>query len=519
MLVSLDFNFISMPIIFTISVAVSFLICVYFSNFIRMCYYVSKIRGPLAYPVIGNGLSLKGSHEELTNFIFKTANDYAPITRLWMGPIPLLFTVEPKIVQELLTSSSALEKAWFMKLIVKALVRKSLVISEVPQWKRTRTLMMKGFTLSLLKLYFKIFEDKIDILTGILDKLELNKENTFDMYGSYLSKVAVDSICATSIGVDMNVLQTETSYFDAMGRSLNIMMKRGYNPLKYPDVFYRLTKDYKKLMEYRDMMWSFTRKVILEKRNKDKDPVNNKLINSECLENIEYKKLSLLDIMLEFKKCNPDFTDDQLQDEINFLIIAGFDGIAKTVSMASLLLALNKDIQTKVCEELFQVLRETNRTKINFEDLAKLKFMEQVIKETLRLFPGVPLILREVSKDILIENYTIPKGANIAIPIFSLHRNEVYWENSLKFDPERFTADNIQKQHPYAFIPFSAGPRSCLGYRYAWVFMKLALAKLLSRYEFHTNIKDISEIRFKLEISMSVIGGHQVRITPRQRRF
>ncbi|XP_044730199.1 cytochrome P450 4V2-like [Chrysoperla carnea] len=185
--------------------------------------------------------------------------------------------------------------------------------------------------------------------------------------------------------------------------------------------------------------------------------------------------------------------------------------------MVLLILALYKEKQNKVCEELFQMLGESNENKMNFDDLSKLKYMEMVIKEAMRLFPAIPLIARQLTEDVTMGNYTIPKGTNIGIPIFALHRNEAYWEEPLKFDPERFTFENIKKQNPYAFIPFSAGPRNCLGVRYAWIFMKLALSRLLSKYEFHTNIKDLSEIKFEFEISLKIINGYPIRITPRQR--
>ncbi|XP_044740001.1 probable cytochrome P450 4p3 [Chrysoperla carnea] len=192
----------------------------------------------------------------------------------------------------------------------------------------------------------------------------------------------------------------------------------------------------------------------------------------------------------------------------------GYDTTALSLSYVLLHLAAYKDIQTKVYNEILEVVGDINVDSINVDDLPKLKYMEMVLKESMRLTPTIPLIVREPSQDIKIGNYIIPKGVSILIPIFTIHRNPEYWENPLKFDPERFTAENIKNRHPYAYIPFSAGPRNCIGGRYAWIFMKTTLAALLSRYEFHTDI-NLDTLKFEAAISLKLVNGHQVRITPR----
>ncbi|XP_044729876.1 probable cytochrome P450 4aa1 [Chrysoperla carnea] len=303
-----------------------------------------------------------------------------------------------------------------------------------------------------------------------------------------------------------------------MRSGMHVMMARAFNPLKYPDICYRFTQDYKETIKCKDIIRSrsVTTKIISEKRKEAENTNHKNVLDSKSVIRNEFKK-PLLEYLIDFSKQNPEFTEEELADEVNFMAVAAFDSLAKTLSMTVVILALYKDVQKRVCDELFQVIKESNREELDFDDLSELKYMEMVIKEIMRLFPAVSIIARELTEDIHIENYTIPKGANVAIPIYCLHRNEKYWKNPLKFDPERFLSENAEKQHPYAFIPFSAGSRQCLGYRYAWIFMKLTLAKLLSRYEFHTSIKDLNEIRIELEMTLGIIDGAPVRITPRQK--
>ncbi|XP_044739731.1 cytochrome P450 4c21-like [Chrysoperla carnea] len=485
MSISLILSFITNSVLVRLIISIIILLCVYFSNYFRMCYYVLKIPGPPAYPVIGNGLLLRGSHEEISNVMVKIFTKYNQLCRLWLGPVPIVIVSEPKIIQEVLNNQNALEKGWIMKLITKIIARNSLIIARVPQWKRSRNIIVKGFTVPILKSYFN----------------------------AILSKTTLDSVCASSMGVDINSHEGDSSYFEALHRSFDIMIRRLFNPLIYPDMIYKLTQDYKQAMEYKDIVWSVARKVISEKRNKyNNENINNNLMDFKAAIKNTYKK-PLLDYMMDFTRNNPDFTDAQFEADINFIIMAGFETVSKSISMVLLLLALHKDEQKKVCDELFEVLN--NRNKIDFIDLPNFKYMEMVIKETMRLFPPVPIIARQLADDIDIESYRIPKGINIGFPIFCVHRNEKYWKNPLKFNPNRFSPENIKNHHPYAFIPFGGGPRNCIGDRYTWIFMKLTLASLLSRYEFHTDIKDLSEIRYELEITIKIIGGYQVRVTPR----
>lgn len=97
------------------------------------------------------------------------------------------------------------------------------------------------------------------------------------------------------------------------------------------------------------------------------------------------------------------------------------------------------------------------------EDAAKLKYLECCIKESLRLYPSVPNIKRTIDENIVLNNYTIPAGAVVSMHIYSLHRNEDVFPDPLVYKPERFEIDESIKRHPFAFVPFSAGPRNCIG--------------------------------------------------------
>ncbi|XP_044739873.1 cytochrome P450 4V2-like [Chrysoperla carnea] len=502
----------SIVISIVLSVLVILGTCIYFSNIFRICYYASKMPGPRAYPLIGNATLFLESHEVSTRNIISASLKYQnTLSRLWLGPIPMILSSDPEIVQELLTNPNVLEKPTLMKLVWMDAMGSSILISNVPVWKHDRNIITRGFNPNILKSYFDIFVEKNHILTEKLD-LELNKGTSFDIFG-YLARTTLDAVCESVMGVNVNSYD-ESTYFNASHSAMNLVMIRILSGFKLFPFYYRFTKDYKVACKNRDTLRKFTENVIAEKRNEyNLTSVKNNSFEVQAMNKNQSKK-SMLEYLLDFTKNNADFAQNLLRDEINLLIWAAYDTSATTLAFVLLHLANNKEIQTKLYHEIYEILKDKNE--IEFDDLIKLKYMEMVIKESMRITATAPIITREVSEDIDIGNYKIPRGANIAIPIFTLHRNSKYWKDPLKFDPERFTPENIKKQHPFAFIPFSAGPRNCIGQQYAWMLMKTIIATLLNRYEFHTDLK-LEELRLEASVTITLVNGHLVRITPRQK--
>uniref|UniRef100_A0A8W8NTJ9 Cytochrome P450 3A24 n=1 Tax=Magallana gigas TaxID=29159 RepID=A0A8W8NTJ9_MAGGI len=167
--------------------------------------------------------------------------------------------------------------------------------------------------------------------------------------------------------------------------------------------------------------------------------------------------------------------DELVGNSILFLLV----GLAFTAYN----LATHPDCQEKLIEEIDAIL---GKEPPNYDNVQKLEYLERVFCETLRLYPSACRTHRLAERDIVIEGYTVPKGTDISFPIYSIHRDPRFWENPTKFDPERFTPENKAKRHPYAYLPFGHGPRSCIGMRLALVEMRLAIVSILQQYRFKT---------------------------------
>lgn len=119
------------------------------------------------------------------------------------------------------------------------------------------------------------------------------------------------------------------------------------------------------------------------------------------------------------------------------------------------------EIQQKLQQELDSILEGDDRP-FNKSDLTQMKYLDMVFKEALRLYSG-PIGERLITEDTVMFNYFCPKNTQVILNLFRLHRDPANFPNPEKFDPERFTPEKCAKRHPYAFIPFSAGPRNCIG--------------------------------------------------------
>jgi cytochrome P450 family 4 len=110
-----------------------------------------------------------------------------------------------------------------------------------------------------------------------------------------------------------------------------------------------------------------------------------------------------------------------------------------------------------------------------------MKYLEQVIKETLRLYPSVPFYGRKTNEAVEFNGSTIPEGVTITIFAYAIHRDPKYFEDPEQFNPSRF--EKFDGKLPYCFIPFSAGPRNCIGQKFAMLEMKSTLSKIIRKFE------------------------------------
>lgn len=156
-------------------------------------------------------------------------------------------------------------------------------------------------------------------------------------------------------------------------------------------------------------------------------------------------------------------SDQEIRNHMLAIILAGQDTSSYTIAMTILLLAIHPKIETNVLDELDSVLGDLPLDyELTMDDINRLIYLEQVIKETLRIYPVVPLLLRHCTEDTELPNCTVPAGTEVVVSVLSAHRRKDVWgEDANEFNPDHFSKEESAKRNPYSFMAFSNGPRDC----------------------------------------------------------
>ena len=173
-------------------------------------------------------------------------------------------------------------------------------------------------------------------------------------------------------------------------------------------------------------------------------------------------------------------SEKQIRDEVVTLLLAGHETSANALLWTFEQIARNPDVEARLLEELRDELQGAPATSA---DLARLPYLKQVVQETMRLRPPVWAIARRSHQDELMQGYRVPAGAYLMIMPYMLHRHRDFWPEPLRFDPERFSPNRSENRHSYCYIPFAAGPRTCIGAGMAMLEIQLVLASVLQRYK------------------------------------
>lgn len=194
-------------------------------------------------------------------------------------------------------------------------------------------------------------------------------------------------------------------------------------------------------------------------------------------------------------------SNDEVRDEVVIIFLAGHDTTSLALTYTWYLLSQHPEVEAKLHAELARVLGGRAPT---YDDLENLSYTKMVIEESMRLYPPAPGISnRAVLEDDEIGGVKIPKGAQVGIMPWLLHRHRLLWDHPERFDPERFSPERSQGRHRFAYLPFGGGPRVCIGMALAMAEAQLILATIAQRY------------RLKLVPGQDIILQHRITMRPR----
>ncbi|XP_072165423.1 cytochrome P450 4C1-like [Diadema setosum] len=497
---------VSLMVATAIGVAVTALVC-YTAKCLRIFFLISKFHGPTALPIVGNTYHFSKDPREF--FVNNTAlaNQYREksggVMRVWMGPLPCLIIYSPKHAKVILRSSSHIKKGFLYKFL-KPWLGQGLLLSSGKKWFHRRKMLTPTFHFSILQNFMEVFNEQSNILAEKLDKFanQFVSVNIFPL----VTCCVLDIICETAMGKHANAQrETDNEYVLAVRRLSDLILQRVKSPAMWMEIIFDNTEAGEKQRNYLNILHDVTCRMIQKRLLEPPNHRNHADWDDGSVAG-KRKRVAFLDLLLQMHREDPSFTLDDVKEEVDTFMFEGHDTTAAFISWAILLIGLHPGVQARLHEEMDQVFEGYTDRPVTAQDLAKLTYLTCVVKETLRLIPPVPAIQRKLEDDIVLDGKVVPKETIITLSIYNLHHDPEQFPEPEAFNPDRFLLDANVKRHPYAYIPFSAGPRNCIGQKFAMMEAKVVLSNLLRRFSFQS-VQTIDEAKPIDELVMRPMEG------------
>ncbi|XP_068215979.1 cytochrome P450 4c3-like isoform X3 [Palaemon carinicauda] len=481
----------------------------------QMVAMIEKIPGPPAWPIIGNALDINVEPREMFQRINGLVHVWGwvlPLVRAWLGPRPMVMLCGASRAEVILSSQKHIDKSRDYNFLHPWLGT-GLLTSTGQKWHSRRKLLTPGFHFKILEDFVEIFNNQSEIMLKKLEKKADGKP--FDIF-PFVTLCTLDIICETAMGRSINAQgNSDSEYVRAVYRIGALIQQRQARPWLQPDILYKLSGYAKEFNACLKVLHDLSYSCIRERRAGHHERKAKKLEDKKEDDILGKKqRLAFLDLLLDASESDPTITDEDIREEVDTFMFEGHDTTAAAINWSLYLLGCYPDIQARVHEEIDAVFGNDNRP-VTMNDLRALKYTENCIKEALRLFPSVPFIGRELREEAVIDNYRIPVGTTVLIITFRLHRDPEQFPNPEVFDPDRFLPENILNRHPYAYVPFSAGPRNCIGQKFALMEEKIVLSSILRKFRVESCTRR-EDLKLLGELILRPEDGNTLKLFPRK---
>ncbi|XP_041470075.1 cytochrome P450 3A24-like [Lytechinus variegatus] len=206
-------------------------------------------------------------------------------------------------------------------------------------------------------------------------------------------------------------------------------------------------------------------------------------------------------------------TDNEVLAQVLIFFTAGSETTTTLLGFIAYSLATNPEVQEKLIQEIDKMT--PSRDDVGYKSVATMSYLDQVVCETLRLYPPAAVANRMCNETFEHNGAVIEKGTQVFIPIYTIHHDPDYWPQPKKFIPERFTKEARAKQHPFAWQPFGAGPRNCIGMRFALMETKMAVVRVLQNFRFETCAQTEVPPKFNITGFLTPPNGITLKAVPR----
>ena len=367
-------------------------------------------------------------------------------------------------------------------------ISKFLVLQSGSEWKHTRSIMSPTFTSGKMKAMLPLMKDCMKSMIDSIRRTEGKDIDAKTLFGGF----TMDVIARCAFAVETNAHENPKHPF-----VVNATKFLAFPLLKLLLIF--VTPEFIRNRLHMTFMDSSATDYLVK--------LGHHMIEERRRIGIKSEKRSyndFLQLMLEAGRDTTEtddteehkvdihneqktLTDEEIIGNIILILMAGFETTSSLLTFVSYVLAVHPEVQEKLRQEI-QEAKDNNEGVLEYDTLMSLPYLEAVINETLRMYSPLIKVDRQCGEDITLDyngkQILMRKGDAFVVPIYAIHHMEEYYPEPEKFKPERFLPENKDQLTPYTFLAFVAGPRNCIGLRFALLEAKLALSHLLLEFDF-----------------------------------
>ncbi|KAL4447666.1 hypothetical protein ABPG75_004885 [Micractinium tetrahymenae] len=408
--------------------------------------------------------------------LFKLYQIYGKIFKLSFGPKQFVIVSDPEIAKHILLHNAANYSKGILSEILDFVMGQGLIPADGEVWKVRRRAIVPALHRKYLAAMLDMFGECAEHGARMIDKSAkagkpVEMENFFSRFGLDIIGKAVFNYDFDSLTHDDPVIQAVyTTLREAEYRSTYPIAYWNVAPLRW------IVPRQRRNMEALEIIQSTLDELIAKCK---------KLVEEEDEEFVE-EFLSKADpsILHFLIASGDDITSKQLRDDMMTLLIAGHETTAAVLTWTFHCITDRPDVVARLREEVDAVLGDRKPT---FEQVRELRYCTRVINEAMRLYPQPPVLIRRALADDVLGGYNVPKGSDIFISTWNLHRSPELWDEPEVFNPDRFPVDAPtpnETTHDFKYLPFGGGRRKCIGDQFALFEAVTALAMLIRRFDF-----------------------------------
>ncbi|XP_062866976.1 cytochrome P450 3A27-like [Trichomycterus rosablanca] len=433
------------------------------------------IPGPKPLPFVGTLLEYK---KPIHEFDVECFRKYGRVWGIYDGRSPVLCITDKTVIKSVLVKECYTLFTNRRDFGLNGDLYNAVFLSKDEDWKRIRSVLSPSFTSGRLKEMFWIMKTHADTMVKNLKKTakQAGRVDVKELFGAYM----MDVITGSAFSVDIDSLNNPNDPFVTNVKKL--VEFDFFNPLLFIAALFPFMLPLLEKLNFSVFPKSTVEFFFasLKKIKVDRQDENYK------------RRVDLLQLMMDSQtspmegdqngdQMSKGLSDHEILCQSVIFIFAGYETSSSTLAFFFYNIATNPDAMRKLQEEIDHTF--PNQAPAEYDLVMNMDYLDAALRESLRLYPVAGRTDRICKKTVEINGIKIPKDVIVMVPIYALHRDPEYWTDPDTFNPERFTEDNKEDVDPYVYMPFGAGPRNCIGMRFALVVMKLAIVEILQRFD------------------------------------